>query len=158
MVQELASLLIQMKKDGEKSISLYIMQKNIAQNPNEDAAEQIEMKKWSQIIAKTMGPHNKAAWMITTTSNSSHQSFDKITNPSSSSKGPQSALNQATKRHRHGNHIERNTDLNDTPQPQYFELGLDGLPNYQFYRYQNKSLHPQMSKTSKQIKNKTDNI
>ena len=79
-----------MKKDGEKQHQP-VMQKNISHNTNADAAEQIEEKKWSQIIAKTIGPSNKAAWMITTTSDSSHQ---KITNPSSSSKGPQSALNQ----------------------------------------------------------------
>ena len=88
--------------------------------PNEDAAELKEEKKWSHIVAKTIGPHNKAAWMITTTSDSSHQSFEKITNPSKLSKGPQSALNQTAERH--DNHIERNTELNDTPHPQYFEL------------------------------------
>ena len=63
-------------------------------NPNQnaaDAAKQVEEEKWSHTVAKTIGPSNKAAWMITTTSDSSHQ---KITNPSSSSKGPQSALNQ----------------------------------------------------------------
>ena len=60
-----------------------IMQKNIGHNPNEDAAEQKEEKKWSQVIAKTIGTYNKAAWMITTTSDFSHQSFEKITNPSS---------------------------------------------------------------------------
>ena len=47
-------------------------------DPNEDAAEQIEENKWSQIIARTIGPSSKAAWMITTTSISSPQPQIKI--------------------------------------------------------------------------------
>ena len=80
-------------------------------DPNANAAEQIEENKLSQIIARTFGPSNKAAWMITTTS--------KIKTPKNSTteNQDQDIHNQASPQ---------------GPPPLYSELNADGLPSYGF--------------------------
>ena len=84
---------------------------------NANADEQIEESKWSQIIARTIGPSNKAAWMITATFVSSHQPQTKTSKNSIMENQDQDIHNQASPQ---------------GPPPHYSELNADGLPSYGF--------------------------